>query len=100
MLLVVDMTVGDEEAAAVDEENGIGSLNGKIKEHLVHFGITVAAYADDVGGAGIETFGYGLRVKTLAKTVPGTIVEYVAQENEHFVVVGVVEVEHSFESGE
>jgi len=75
----VDMSVGEEEPFAAIDKYGIIDHHGKVEQHLVHFGVAVAAHCHDVFGHGVQTVGNALRIDALWYAVARTVVEYVTK---------------------
>ena len=88
------MSVGDEHASAAIDDDGVVGHDWKFEQHLVYLGIAVATYGNDIVLSLVEKFDYALRIDAFGDAVTGSVVEYVAKNEQHVVVLAIVEVEH------
>ena len=98
-LLVVDVTVGQEKLHALVNQQGIGSLNGEVEQHLVHFGVAVASHGENLVCALVEEIDDARRIESVGQTVSGTIVQQVAEDDEQIKMVLVKELQHRLQRG-
>ena len=98
-LLVVDVTVGQEKLHALVNQQGIGSLNGEVEQHLIHFGVAVASHGENLVCALVEEIDDARRIESVGQTVSGTIVQQVAEDDEQIKMVLVKELQHRLQRG-
>ena len=93
-LFAIDMAVGEEDAPPFVDDPGVVREDGEVEQHLVDFAVAVAAHTDDAVGQCVEAFGHGTRVETGRQTVARTVVEEVAQQQEHVAAFALKVLEH------
>ena len=100
MVGVVDMAVGEQDAAALVDEEHIVAHHREAEQHLVDLGIAVAAYGDDVIGQRVELSDNALGVDTLGYAVAWPVVEDVAEDEKHVALLLTIEVQCSLQPGQ
>ena len=100
VLLIVHMAVGQEQSSSVVYYEGIVGHDGKLQQHLVYLGITVAANGNDLVLHSVKSLNDTLRVDALGYAVARTVVEDVAKDAEHVAMLAGVEVEHLLKRGQ
>ena len=100
VLLVVYMSVSDEHASAAIYNQGIVSHDWKFEQHLVNLSVAVATHGNDTVLSLIEQLNDTLRVNAFRNAVARSVVEYVAKNEQHVILLAVVEVEHTLKRGQ
>ena len=94
VLLVVYMSVCDEHSSSAINDDGVVCHDWKFEQHLVYLGVAVATHGDDTVLSVVEKLNDALRVDAFGDAIAGSVVEYVAKNEQHAVLVAVVEIEH------
>lgn len=94
VLLVEYMSVGDEHSSSAINDYGVVCHDWKFEQHLVYLGIAVATHGNDIVLSLVEKFDYALRIDAFGYAVARSVVEYIAKNEQHIVLVAVVEIEH------
>ena len=100
VLLVEYMSVSDEHTSATINDDGVVCHDRKFEQHLVYLGVAVATHGNDIVLSLVEKFDDALRIDAFGDAVTGSVVEYVAKNEQHVVLVAVVEVEHTLKRGQ
>ena len=100
VLLVVHMSVSDEHSSAAIYNQGIVSHDWKFEQHLVNLSVAVATHGNDTVLSLIEQLNDTLRVNAFRNAVARSVVEYVAKNEQHVILLAVVEVEHTLKRGQ
>lgn len=82
---VEHMAVGEEDAVLAVADQGIGAHDGEGEEHLVNLAVAVAADGHDVGGEGLQAFHHAGGIQSVGQTIARSIVEDVAEQEQHVV---------------
>ncbi len=93
MVGIVDVAVGEQDAAALVDEQDIVAHHREAEQHLVDLGIAVAAYGDDVIGQWVQCRDDALGVDALGDAVARSVVEDVAEDEKHVALLLTVEVQ-------
>lgn len=96
-LLIIYMSVGEEQAFPLVYNQGVVGKYGELEEHLVYFGVAVASDGDNAVFQGIQPPGDGLRVEVGGHAVARAVVEQVSQQHEHIELVGLKMAEYAVE---
>ena len=100
VFLIIYMPVREEKAHALIHKEGIVGHDGKLKEHLIDFGVAVATHGNNAVLHGIEAFNNAFRVDTFGYAVARSVVEYVAKDAEHVAMLLVIETECLLKGGQ
>lgn len=100
MVGIVDMAVGEQDAAALVDKQHIVAHHWEAEQHLVDLGIAVAAYGDNVIGQRIQCRDDALGVNALGDAVARPIVEDVAEDEEHVALLLAVKVQCTLQPGQ
>lgn len=84
ILGTVVMAVGSKDVEAVDGQKRILSHHGETEDHLVHFGVTVPADAQEAVRDGIKHSGDSGGIIVVREGIPGPVIEKVAQQKQAF----------------
>ena len=79
---VPQVTVGQEEAVFINGKLGVIRHNRKLEQHLIDFGIAIAAHRQNLFTAGIEQFGYFCGIVEAGDAVARAVVQYIPQQNQ------------------
>ena len=94
VVLIIYMSVCKEQLLSFVYQQGIVGHDREVEQHLVYLGVAVATYGNDTVLSLVEKFDYALRIDAFGDAVTGSVVEYVAKNEEHVILVAVVEIEH------
>ena len=100
MVGVIDMAVSEQDAAALVDEQHIVAHHWEAEQHLVDLGIAVAAYGDDISGQRVQCRDDALGVDALGDAVAWSIVEDVAEDEEHVTLLLAIEVQCTLQPGQ
>ena len=79
---MIEMPMGDKEAAAARKEQAIVGQNGEVEHHLIDLRVTVAADGEDPVRAGIELGRHRFGVVALGQIVPRSVIEQIPQKKQ------------------
>ena len=82
--LIKNMTVRDDERAAVSIHHDVIRHDGEFQHHLIHFGITVSANRDDVILMRIEKCRQAFGGIAFRKIIACAVVQKVAEQDQLF----------------
>lgn len=99
-LLIIYVTMGEQDAAPLIDKDRVGREDGEMEEHLVDLRVAVASHGHNVGGHGVERLGNAGGVEPLGHPIARAIVEDVAHEEQHVALLGTIEVERSLQAGQ
>lgn len=99
MVGIVDVAVGEQDAAALVDEEHIVAHHRETEQHLVDLGIAVAAYGNDVIGQRVQCRDDALGVDALGDAVAWAVVEDVAEDEKHVTLLLTVEVQCTLQPG-
>ena len=91
------MSVREEEASAAVHHHDIVGHHGKLEEHLVDIRVAVSPHGHDVAAHCVEPFDDGRGIDVVGYAVARTVIDYVAEQEQHVTVLVSVKVEGAFE---
>ena len=97
-LFVIHVSMGDEEAFALINDQTVSGLDGELQQHLVYLRIAIATNGYNVVYTLVEEVYHALGIEPHAQSVTGTIVENITHQHQQVIAVAVIIVEYGLQS--
>ena len=95
IVLVIDVSVCEEDASAAFHKKGVVSEYGELKQDLSSLSIAVASNGNNLILHGVKSLDDSLGVDSLRNAVARSVVEDVAKDEKHVIRAALIEVEHA-----